>query len=68
MRGMSQLRRARQLLTTASRHANVNPSQAIRKTIEAVELILKELEARERKEADARVAPNARRVVRIVGG
>jgi hypothetical protein len=59
---MSRLIRAQQLLNAA---AEVAQDDATKKIVEAVTIILDELGAKERKESDARVAPNAVRKTNV---
>jgi hypothetical protein len=57
---MSRLRKAQELLERAKTTAQ---DDASKNTIEAVQIILTEMVEKERKESDARVAPNAVRKV-----
>jgi hypothetical protein len=59
---MSRLRKAQELLDTAKKTA---PDDTSKKIIQAVEIIVTELAEKERKESDARVAPNAVRKTNV---
>ncbi len=61
MPGMDKWKRLASLLKAAKKGAKGNP--ALSKIIAAAEIIVKELKEKERKEAAARVAPNARRTI-----